>query len=261
MTRMHHSVILVLAIVTGLVAFILTMSVVKPPKIVSMGSMPSLVVTATSDIQVGSVIRNSDVDLLSAPGNVNPKVLFTDFESVTGKLSRRMIRKGEAIRTVDLYEEGESLSSLIPPGYRAMSIPVTTSSTMAKLVNPGNRVDVLLTYKAGMDDYTTITLVKNAKVIDVAKPSETGSDVRLSITLAVTPEGAKTLAYAMEKGDLKISVYSLEDSEKDQEEKFFTLKELFFREGETGYQQIIPTSEGVETIRGLRKEKQTFNNS
>lgn len=248
-----------LAIVTGVAAFIISINFIKPQKEAVVTDTGTMVVTAANDIRIGTKILKKDIDLLPAPSGVNAKILFTEMNQVIGKLSRSNISKGTAIRTLDLYEEGESLASLIPPGYRAMSIPVTMSGSLSKLVYAGNRVDVLLTYRRGMGDFQTITLVKNAKVIDVTQSGQSsGGEVQMSITLAVTPEGAKTLAFAMEKGTLKVAVYSMEDVEREEQERFFTLKELFFQEEEKTYRELIPTQDGVETIRGLRKEKQKF---
>lgn len=258
MPRVPNSLILIIAIVSGLAAFIISLSVVQTPR--QAPDMEGLlVVTAIKDIPIGTMIGKGDVDLLAAPKDVNPKALFTEFNPVVSRLSRKFIRKGWAIRSVDLYNKGENLASLIPPGYRAMSIPVTMSSNLAKLVFPGNRVDVILTYRSELQQYETVILVKNARVIDVTTPKNTGeSEVRLSVTLAVTSEGARTLAFAMEKGTLKVSVRPLDDIEKNEQERFFTLKELFYKEGEVPYKELVPQRDGVEVIRGLRKEKRRF---
>ena len=80
------------------------------------------------------------------------------------------------------------------------------------------------------------------------------------MTLAVTPEGAETLAYSMKKGTLNVVVRPLSE-EAIGEEKFFTLKELFFSGDETAGPEIEPEQRGVEIIRGLRREKYQFTNS
>lgn len=256
---MHNSFILVLALGSGLIAFLMSLQIANSKKQVAMELM---VVGAVRDIEIGSSIKKEDLDLVPAPQNVNPKMLFTDFDPVLSKVNRRNILKGEAIKSIDLLAEGENPASLIPAGYRAMTVPVTLPANLTKLIQVGNRVDVLLTYEKVHGEFESVTLIKNAKVIGLSEPGKNagmGGTAQVYITMAVTPDGAETLAYAMKKGTLNVAVYSLSESN-NSEEKFFTLKELFFKEEPVAAQAVAaaPVSDGIEVIRGLRKEKYHF---
>ena len=258
MPKMKHSMVLFFAMATFFVAFLLSLRLINKTE-----PGPALqVVGAVRDIKVGSTLRKEDLDLLPAPQDINPKVFFTDFAPVIGKVSRRSIAKGEAIKNVDLLAEGDNMASLIPEGYRAMTIPVTLPVEMSSLLQVGNRIDVLLTHErtkgAGLE---SLTLIENAKVIGVSEPPGKGGGLGggikkdLYITLAVTPTGAETLAYAMKKGTLTVTVRSLQEAEHE-EEKFYSLKELFFNEQSPERPKSVPV-EDIEVIRGTRKE--TYN--
>lgn len=255
MPRMRNSIILIFAVGSGFAAFLISMSLINPQKPVT--SAGHLVVGAVRDIDLGSMIKKEDVDLLPPPDNINPKILFSEFTPVVGKVSRRNILKGEVIKSVDLLEEGENLASLVPRGYRAMTIPITLPSSLTNMLHIGNRIDVLLTFERSRGEVESVTLVKNAKVIGLSEPpgknASMGQDRSMYITLAVTPDGAETLAYSMKKGTLNISIHSLSDAD-EESEKFFTLKELFFSSAATGSALHPKTTDKIEIIRGLHKE-------
>lgn len=257
MPRMHNSIILVIALGSGLMAFLISLQFASPKKV--QHNVP-LVVTAIRDIPMGTSIKREYLDLLPAPAGASPQVLYPDFTSVLKKVSRKNIAKGDPIKSIDLLGEGENLASLIPNGYRAMTIPVSLATDLKKMLDVGNRVDVLLTYEKERGEFASLTLVTKARVIGITDPSKDGrSDASIFLTLAVTPEGAETLAYAIKKGTLSVSIYpALDNSE--QAEKFFTLKELFFKEAPSIAEGPVVTSQ-IQLIRGLRKETYKFGES
>ena len=222
-------------------------------------------VVAVKDIMIGTMIRPDDVDLLPPSENIQPKLGYQDIGEVLGKVVRRNIAKGEALKKVDILAEGDNLASLIPRGYRAMTIPVTLPASITEMLQIGNRVDVILTYEASRNELKSVTLLENARVIGVSNPSDkaSGSQNRnLDITLAVTPEGAETLAFAQKRGTLNLSIRSLDE---EGTEKFFTLRELFFpdkKEDNSGLPEdmlqiekpSVPT-DVIEIIRGVSKEQ------
>jgi len=252
----RNPVILVLAVVSGVLAFVISLKMMNTPAPAKAEST-YVIAVAVKDISIGGIIRNSDVDLLAPSGKVNAKLVFEDL-SVVGRVVRRNVPKGEPIKKTDLLEQGDNLASLIPKGYRAMTIPATLPASITELLQIGNRVDVILTYSIGQNDYKSVTLVENTRVIGVNKPEKkSGGDPTLDITLAVTPEGAETLAFASKRGTLNVSIRSLDD---EGNEKFFTLKELFFPEKEKTEAALAPDvpvvpKDVIEIIRGVSREE------
>lgn len=262
--RGNNNFMLVFAVICGVVAFLLTFRMFNPEKqgmvTSEQGQLPQFV-TMVKDVRIGSMIRKEDLQLMPVTGSVNPKTLFTDSGQVVGKVARRNLLKGEPVKQTDLLAEGDNLASLIPKGYRAMTVPVNLGSNISDLLNIGSRVDVILTYKATKDEIMSVTLVENVRVIGIASAKSQGAgqpsrSAQVDISLAVTPDGAETLAYASNRGTLHVSIRSL--SEED-EEKFFTLKELFFPKSSEDSKTAaldkpkVP-KDMVEIIRGVRKE-------
>ncbi|HTL46535.1 MAG TPA: Flp pilus assembly protein CpaB [Verrucomicrobiae bacterium] len=267
MPRGRNPLILILALVSGAAAFMLSLQMTKAPAAKNNVAAPSnvkLVVHAVNDIAIGSIIKKSDIDVLAPSGNYNPKMVYENVSDVMGKVVRRNVLKGEMIKKLDILAEGDNLAALIPKGYRAMTIPVMLPSSITELLQIGNRVDVILTYDVAKGDINSLTLVENARVIGVSKQAEgggvSGGNKKMDITLAVTPEGAETLAFSMKRGTLNLSIRSLDEED---EEKFFTLKELFFPEAKDKVdpnQLLEPETpkvpkDLVEIIRGVRKEQ------
>lgn len=253
MPRLGNSAILVVSGVSFLFAFMMAIRVMhKPAPAADLPKNTALqVVTAVKDIQGGSPIQKEDVALSDAPSDVNPKVLFTDFEKVVGKISRRSILKGEPVKNIDLFEAGDNLASLIPQGYRAMTVPVTIPPELLSLVRIGNRVDILLTYEVSRGIIQSATLMENVKVIGVSDKAS-GYQGQFFVTLALTPTGVETLAYAQRKGVLNLSVRSLYQAD-ESEEKFYSLKQLFFKDNPIP--QAPVATKTIEIIRGVKTEK------
>ncbi|MCM8776223.1 MAG: Flp pilus assembly protein CpaB [Candidatus Omnitrophica bacterium] len=215
------------------------------------------VIGVIRDIKFGKIIQREDLDLLAEPPDADPRVLFTDFSQVVGNMALRNLHQGEVIKMGDVMAGGDNLAKIIPKGYRAITIPVTLPADLLNLIQMGNRADVILTYEQARGELKAVTLIENAKVIGASDPGggiTPDGQKRMFVTLAVTPVGAETLAYAVKKGTLTVSIRSMKDAESP-EEKFFSLKDLFFAKDKTTTVPEIPRVQEIEIIRGLRREK------
>ena len=84
------------------------------------------VVLAAHDLRVGATLSEPDIRLASIPANVAPR---NAYHSATGIIGRRVIlpiESGEFILPSKLAVEnaGSGLPYLIPPGMRAVSVPL-----------------------------------------------------------------------------------------------------------------------------------------
>jgi pilus assembly protein CpaB len=106
--------------------------------------------------------------------------------------------------------------ALIPQGMRAFTIRVpnpNVATGVAGSLLPGNKVDVLLTASGGdlNDVIGTTTLLQNVEILAVDQkieaPAENKVDLKemLSVTLLVTPQQAKQLNLAQNKGLLHLA--------------------------------------------------------
>ena len=117
-----------------------------------------------------------------------------------------------------------SLSNLLAPGMRAVTIRTDEIAGVGGFITPGDRVDVVLTRDAGAivevaanargaagSTIATEIVVANARVLTVgqgADERETAPQIVNSVTIEVTTEGAQKVALARTIGTLSLSLRS-----------------------------------------------------
>jgi len=122
-----------------------------------------------------------------------------------------------------------TLSNLLEPGMRAVTIRIDEIAGVGGFVTPGDRVDVVLTRDAGAiqeaegvakgaagSTIATEVVVQNVKVLTVGQgldERQTAPQVANSVTLEVTPEDAKKVALARNIGTLSLSLRSAGEGE------------------------------------------------
>src|SRR4029077_14753306 len=158
------------------------------------------VVIATADLQVGSKIGDGDVKVVHYPTGDLPPKYFHQKSSVVGRGVVLPIAKGEYVLPNKLAGEnaGSGMTTLIPPGMRAMSVRVNEVISVAGFVLPGTRVDVLLTGNppsAGQEQTTTV--LENVAFLATGPKLERSSggepQATTVITLLVSPDDAQKL--------------------------------------------------------------------
>jgi len=126
------------------------------------------VFVATHDLQVGTKIEDKDIRYAHFRSSDLPAGVFHRGDKLIGRGVIQPIYKGEWILGSKLAGEnaGYGLPSLIPPGMRAVSVPVNHTSPAYGFVLPGARVDVLVTGKPEGSSLTqTTTLLENVAVL------------------------------------------------------------------------------------------------
>ncbi len=112
------------------------------------------IVIAAQNIPRGAVITASDITLRGWPVEVLPEGAFTDTGQVIGKVARVDIPRQKPIVPEDLTVQpaevgrrGSDASFFVPPGKVAFPIPVDEAGAVAFNLAPGDRVDVLVTFR------------------------------------------------------------------------------------------------------------------
>jgi len=117
---------------------------------------PSLkpIVIAAQNIPRGAVIMESDVTLRGWPVEVLPEGAFADPKEVIGKVARVDIPRQKPIVPEDLTVQpaeaarrGSEAGLFVPPGKVAFPIPADEAGAVAFNLAPGDRVDVLVTFR------------------------------------------------------------------------------------------------------------------
>jgi pilus assembly protein CpaB len=226
--RAKSVILLALALGCGLVAAIgVTQVISKDSKpAVQQGDTRSIIV-ATRDITPGELVTPETVKLEPWPKEKAPKDALSQIEKVEGCRARSEIYEGQPIRERMLIGQGftrQMASDYIPKGRRVVGVKVDLVSGGAGLIQPGDRVDVLVhlsrDVKKGVPENRTQTILQDIKVfavgstfkIDPAADEEDAVQAKV-IQLLVTPEQAETLVLAQQLGKVQLTIRPPGDEE------------------------------------------------
>ncbi|MEQ1705996.1 MAG: Flp pilus assembly protein CpaB, partial [Rickettsiales bacterium] len=143
-------------------------------------------------------------------------------EDFNGAVVRRTVRAGEPIVVSMLMKPGEGgfMSAVLEPGKRAVSISVNPISGNAGFVSPGDRVDLLLTYRvknsanadSGAEESVgTETFAQGVRVLAVDQSLDNPENKAIlakTITVEVTPVQAEKISVASEMGKISVALVS-----------------------------------------------------
>lgn len=182
-----------------------------------------VVVVAKKDILELQTIDDELIEVKELPeGFVQPGVV-TNPESIIGQIASAPIKKGEQLLFNKLLQPGAEtgISLQVSPSKRALTIPVDETRGVAKLIRPGDRVDLIVAVDSGrglqarrdvitmMSDVpvlaTGVNVVNNiprtfeydAASRSVTQIALTGDTKYNSITLEVSPKEAQDLVYIL----------------------------------------------------------------
>ena len=233
------------------------------------------VVVATNNIPIGARIQDKDVRVVHLPVEAIPPGGYRHTARVVGRGVIQAISAGDFVLTTKLAAEngGSGLPSMIPPGMRAVSVRVNDFSSVSGFVQPGSRVDVLMTGSAtGSGEAQTITVLRNVAVLangqkldrSILSSESQNSPV---ITLAVSPDDAAKLALAMNQGHIQLALRNPLDTSQT-EVAAIGMHSLYAKAGpivapvhtkprpapSPVAQVPIPTSYPVEVIKGDKRD-------
>ncbi len=186
------------------------------------GGEPVPVLVATQDLAMGTALSQDVLGSRPIPeAYVDGRhVTASELKRVLGIRLRNNVRANEAVLWTDLASasgEDRGLASLVRPGHRAYTMVVDPSSTLAGLLQPGDRVDVLHTTQRNGRP-VTLTLLQNVLVLAIGQQtgtlnatSEENRETASEVTVSVTPEQAQLLAEAQNMGGLRLVMRSPED--------------------------------------------------
>jgi pilus assembly protein CpaB len=175
------------------------------------------VVVAKVGIPVGSRIIQEQITVAQFPADVTPEGAIGNVdENLLGRVVVTAISPREPITEAKLAPVGSlgGLSSVIPEGYRAMTVKVDDVVGVSGFIMPGTLVDIVVVIQppkgSANEEMISKIVLQNIKVLangqNIDKPKndrEVERSVR-AITLQVTPEQAEKLALATSEGKLQL---------------------------------------------------------
>ena len=154
------------------------------------------IVVATHTVEMGAVVRPADVAIRSIPAAFLPEGALAGTGAVVGRTVAVPLFQGAAVLAAHLAPDGlEGVAALLPAGTRAVAVPAGPASVALRR---GDRVDVLATFDpppAGEEP--TFPVAEAAPVLDVGPEA---------VTVAVGPEDAKRVAYAVAAGVVTLTL-------------------------------------------------------
>jgi pilus assembly protein CpaB len=199
------TLMIVLSVLAGLGAVILAASWMGKQ---ASGKTSPLVI-AVVDVDLGSTLSDALLSVVAWPTAAVPPNAFKDLKSVSGRVVRSPIFKGEPILEPKLAPIGSmgGLPSMIQAGKRALSIKVNEVVGVAGFTLPGSFVDVMVNTVDSKDKSVSKIVLQRILVLAIAqeaKRDETKPKVVNAVTLEVTPEEAEKLDLARSIGSLSL---------------------------------------------------------
>ena len=174
------------------------------------------VVVAKVEIPVGSRIIAEQLTVAQFPRNVIPEGAISSMEKLVDRVAIVRIGPREPVTENRLAPVGAAggLSSVIPEGYRAMTVKVDEVVGVSGFIMPGTLVDIVVVTQppkaTGQEEMISKIVLQNIKVLasgqNIDKPKndrEVERSVR-AVTLQVLPEQAEKLALASSEGRLQL---------------------------------------------------------
>jgi len=190
------------------------------------------VVIAARDIPSGAALKEDMLKEVSVNRNMLQPRAAQSTDRVVDMVSLAPISKGEQILMNKLAMAGRevSLSSKIPPGKRAITIPVDNVSSVGGMIRPGDHVDVIgsvpvpfmtaegkqavqVTSMPLFQDILVLAVGQEFTAVPASQDKKETRTISNIITLALDPQQANLIAFAQEQGKIRLVLRSPGDSQ------------------------------------------------
>lgn len=182
------------------------------------------VLVAATEIPVGTRLTPENVAFRDYPVSTVSQDAVTTAEQYADRSAKVLLLPNDVVTMAKLTEPGvDGLSVAIPMGWRVVTVKVTDTHTHSNLLRPGDRVDVMVTYKAASASGKA-PVEKNKTLLEYVQVFSTGnktiSDAEnqaegkvTTVGLMVTPEQMPYLLLAEKKGTLSLAWRNVADDE------------------------------------------------
>jgi pilus assembly protein CpaB len=189
------------------------------------------VLVAKTDLNIGQTVSEKDIVWQSWPAaSAKNFIKKTDrpdaMKEFIGAIVRSPVTAGEPIRDSKVVssKKGGYMAVTLPQGMRAISMDVAPDTDAGGFILPGDHVDVVLTRRdkaaekaSGTEKYVSETILRNVQVLAIDQTPEAkdgqNSVIGKTVTLALEPQQAETLALSRQLGSLSLTLRSIVDSQ------------------------------------------------
>lgn len=200
-------VILVISIVAGLVAAVLSVSFLRGM------AQTTTVLVATQEIQPFTALTPEMYTKQQLPTKAVPADAITDTAMLEGRYARTLVPAGTPLRAALLASASGHASSLAAqltdsgiPGTRALAIPVDEATGVGGTLEPGDHVDVIAAVKIDRTNAPPVTMSKViARAVPVLAKTAGDATTKGTIVLQVTPAQAEEIAFSQMAGKVYLA--------------------------------------------------------
>ncbi|MBA3052159.1 MAG: Flp pilus assembly protein CpaB [Candidatus Omnitrophica bacterium] len=235
---MQNRKVILIAAVFGLMAVLLVQTFLSSvEKKYKVGSEPVNVLVAKGYISEGTLITEDMVDIKRIPRNFVQPGAVTSVKQLMNEQGMYVnatlvpILEGEQVTSTKLVQPGKEtgMSIVIPEGYRAVSVAVNDITGVARLIKPGDRVDVIGTseftvkHRPIVRSFTAfqnvLVLAYNQNIMGTViapekkegqgmgeMPQEDQQEKIPTVTLALTPDQAQKITHLAKIGEIQLSL-------------------------------------------------------
>lgn len=213
-----------MAIGCGLVAMVGVQQVLKKQNVDPDADKVTVFVAAT-EILPGQTIDMTMLEKRKFLKGSVPMEAVIDPKQLEKRALTCKVMPGDIIRSDKLGAEGRTGASIsIPNGMRVVSLPTNTTQAHSGMIQPGDRVDVMVSYRVqppqgGREYPETKTVLGYIQVFatdamrdtNSAASGEAAKAAMKNVSLLVTPEQAQVLMMAQSVGQLHLSLRNAND--------------------------------------------------
>lgn len=220
--RQRHVVVIGVAVLTAALASFGVYLTLKSLPVRQVEVARTFVVVAARALPTGVRLSAADLKIVPWPSSSMVEGAFSKVEDVVDRGLLASVVENEPMVASKLAARaaGAGLSSAIPQGMRAMSVKVNDVIGVAGFLDPGTRVDLMVTIRH-QDDTTSRTVASNVEVLrsgtrgdrDRPKDVKTAPAAAAVVTLLVTPQDAERIALAQAEGQIMLSLRNPLDTE------------------------------------------------
>ena len=210
MAAKRYTIVFYVALIVAIVATFGVYRVLEATKASSKIATVNVVV-ASKDMPEGVVVDRMALVVAQWPAGTQPAGAYGSVDSVAGRVTRVPVYKGEAMVPGRLAPEGTGagLEVKITPGKRAYGIRINDVASLAGMVQPNSRVDIMVVMNDPEASKQVAKLfMSNMRVLAIGAAPERAQDGRpinaAVASIEVTPEQSETLAIAAAQGALQL---------------------------------------------------------
>lgn len=181
------------------------------------------IVTAATDIPIGTKLDVSHVKLATWPKEALAAGYLTDAKLMPGRVAVRQISAGDLITESKLMPlngatTGGIMTYIVPQGHRAVTVAVNEVAGVAGFITPNSRVDIVLTTPrpgaSDKEDNISKIILQNVPVLasgQVTEQKEGKPVIVPTVTLDLIPDDAEKLIVGAKKGALQLLLRNVID--------------------------------------------------